>query len=294
MGWIIILMCVRAAGMAADFARNTAQPGACFEHIIRNLTAVIASRTVMCYFSCRIRYRHYNTRTRKLSSMSIAQRIRDIQQQLPEYVTLVAAAKNCTAAQVREAIDAGISHIGENYLQQAQTLYDELGNDAGKVSWHMIGHLQKNKINKACAIFDTVQTVESFEKAIEIDKRVPKAGRESIDVLIEINSGNELSKSGMPPESNRVRECAQKISSLAHLRLRGLMTMGPFTNDPEQVRPHFKKTKQVFDELARAGYPQTQIDTLSMGMSHSYRVAVQEGSTMVRLGTTIFGPRSYT
>lgn len=223
--------------------------------------------------------------------MTIAQRYAQLREEIPGHVTIVAAAKTCSTDQVRAAIDAGITHIGENYVQEGQAMYEALGDTARAVHWHLIGHLQKNKINKALPLFDTIQTVESEEKARQIDERVEKAGKESIDILLELNIGNELSKSGLTPDIDRVCACATAVCSLPHLRLRGIMTMGPFTRDAESTRPYFRDTRRVFDALAGMDLPRARIDTLSMGMSHSYKVAIEEGSTMVRLGTTLLGPR---
>jgi PLP dependent protein len=218
------------------------------------------------------------------------QRIRD---EIPGNVEIVVAAKTRTRDEVLAVIDAGATIIGENYVQEARTMYNDLGETAYNVTWHMIGHVQKNKINKALPVFDVIQTIDSLELAQAIDKRVPASGRERLPVYIEINSGGEGTKSGIHPEYSLVEEVAAGIATLDHLSLQGLMTMGPLFGDPEEMRPYFKIMKQLFDKLNSSSLPGVRMKTLSMGMSHSYKVAIEEGSTMVRLGTIIFGPRKY-
>jgi pyridoxal phosphate enzyme (YggS family) len=156
----------------------------------------------------------------------------------------------------------------------------------------MIGHLQKNKINKALPVVDMIQTVDSVRAAEAIDKRVEAAGKSGVDVLIEINSGGEVSKSGLRADYDAVLAVARGVASMPHLRLRGCMTMGPFLDDPEDIRPYFRATREIYDRLIEQDLPGAAMEILSMGMSDSYRVAIEEGSTMVRPGTIVFGPRS--
>ncbi|MBD3314387.1 MAG: YggS family pyridoxal phosphate-dependent enzyme [Chitinivibrionales bacterium] len=225
--------------------------------------------------------------------MSIAENYRRLREEIPDHVTIVLAAKTRTAAEVSEAIEAGATDVGHNYVQEAESMHDELGNLASRVRWHMIGHLQKNKINKVLPVVDTIQTVDSIVAAEAIDKRVEAAGKSTVDILIEINSGGEVSKSGLGADYDAVEQVARGVATLPHLRLCGLMTMGPFLDDPEDMRPYFRTTKGIFERLREKMIPRTNIQTLSMGMSDSYRVAIEEGGTMVRLGTIVFGPRSY-
>ena len=154
----------------------------------------------------------------------------------------------------------------------------------------MIGTLQKNKINKALRIFDTVQTVHSREQAIVIDKRAQAVGKK-LGIFIEINIGEESAKSGVTAEYEAVKSLAKDISKLTNLNLEGIMTMGPFYGDPEALRPYFRKTKEIFDKIQALNLPDTNLKYLSMGMSDSYKTAIEEGSNMIRLGTIIFGPR---
>ncbi len=224
--------------------------------------------------------------------MGIAANIEKIRREIPENVTLMAAAKTRNAEEIKEAIDAGITHIGENYVQEAEIIHEALGEDARRVCWHMIGHLQTNKINKALSIFDVIQTVDSLKKAQALHKRASTNNR-AVSVYIEINIGSELSKSGLKPEFEMIKQVAVDISSLEWLKLEGIMTMGPLTAAPEELRPYFKKTKEIFDRIRDLNLKNVSMHTLSMGMSNSFRVAIEEGSTMVRLGTILFGRRVY-
>ena len=223
--------------------------------------------------------------------MSIAENYKKIRKEIPGHVTLVVAAKQRTKEEIEKLIDAGATDIGENYVQEAQEMYGLLGEKAKKVKWHMIGYLQTNKINKVIPIFDVIQTVDSYEKAQAIDKRVEAAGKTIIPVYIEINIGEEIQKAGIKPEYGVIENLVKQISGLSHLSLEGLMTMGPRFGDPENSRPYFRKTKEIFDKIKKLNLPNVSMKTLSMGMTNSYRVAIEEGSNMVRIGTAIFGER---
>ncbi|MBU4284100.1 MAG: YggS family pyridoxal phosphate-dependent enzyme, partial [Nanoarchaeota archaeon] len=190
-------------------------------------------------------------------------------------------------------IEAGATDLGENYVQEAQEMHEQLGEIAKKVKWHMIGNLQTNKINKVIPIFDVIQTVESYEKAQDIDKRVEKAGKSVMPVYIEINIGEEVQKAGIKPEYEVIENLVKQISGLSHLSLEGLMTMGPRFGDPENSRQYFRRTKEIFDKIKALNLPNVSMKTLSMGMTNSYKVAVEEGSNMVRIGTVIFGERKW-
>ncbi len=217
---------------------------------------------------------------------SIRKTVAALLAELPAGVTLVAAAKSRTPEEVLAAVEAGITIIGENYVQETEAAQAAVGK---RCQWHFIGHLQKNKVKKAVALFDLIQTVDSLETAREIDKRAAEAGK-VMPVLIEVNSGREPQKAGVFPE--RTAEVAASVAGLKNVRLEGLMTMGPELGDPETSRPYFRETKRLFDELAKASLPGVEMETLSMGMSDSWRVAIEEGANMVRLGTRIFGPRA--
>ncbi len=224
--------------------------------------------------------------------MSIKGNYQKIREEIPENVTIVLASKMRTAEEIEEAIEAGAGDLGGNYVQEAQQMYDTLGEKAKSIRWHMIGHLQKNKISKALTIFDLIQTVDSLETAVAIDKRVEKAGKK-IPVLVEINIGSEMTKAGVKPEYEVIENLVEEISKLEYLRLEGLMTMGPRFGNPEDSRPYFKKTKDIFERIKALNLPGVKMETLSMGMSNSYKVAIEEGSNMVRLGTIVFGERKY-
>lgn len=224
--------------------------------------------------------------------MSIADNYALIRSVVPESVTIVAAAKTRSAEEISAIIDAGVTDIGENYVQEAEQVKGELGEKGSEVEWHMIGHLQTNKINKALDLFDVIQTVDSIKKSDAIDRRAIASGK-VVSVFIEINIGEEEAKHGVTASYDAVEELAEHIGGLNGLVLEGLMTMGPLTDDQERLRPYFRETKKMFDRLRRQNLTGVDLKTLSMGMSDSYMVALEEGATMIRLGTALFGPRSY-
>ncbi len=217
---------------------------------------------------------------------AIQDNVRRILAELPPGVELAAAAKTRTPGEIIEAIDAGVRIIGENYVQEAQAARAVVG---PRAPWSLIGHLQSNKAKKAVEIFDMVETVDSLDLARELDKRCAAAGR-TLDVLLEINSGEEDQKAGVRPDG--AEALLREAAGLTRLRVRGLMTMGPFEGDPEESRPYFRTTRELFERFRDLGLPGVEMAVLSMGMSHSYRVAVQEGASRVRIGTAIFGPRA--
>jgi len=206
---------------------------------------------------------------------------------LPANVTLVAAAKTRTPDEILQAIAAGVGVIGENYVQEAQDAFAAIGQRA---RWHFIGRLQKNKVKKTVEIFDMIETVDSISLAEKIEHHCSKIKR-TMSVLIEINSGREPQKAGVLPED--AEELIREISSLQHLNVQGLMTMGPRFGDPEQARPYFRETRQLFDRLKMQQLPRVEMKILSMGMSNTYKIAIEEGATMIRIGTKIFGEREY-
>lgn len=222
--------------------------------------------------------------------MSIQATYETIRKQVPEHVTIVLACKTRTPDEIRAVIDAGATNLGQNYVQEAESMIEALGPRADAVRWHMIGPLQKNKINKALRLFDVVQTVHSPKQAREIQKRAEAVGKH-LSVCIEVNIGEESAKSGVTPERDAVVKLAREISTCENLRLEGLMTMGPFYDDPEAIRPYFRKTREIYDHIRSLGEPGLDLTVLSMGMSDSYEVAIEEGSNMIRLGTIVFGPR---
>ena len=230
--------------------------------------------------------------------MSVSKNYARIRREISDDVTIVVSCKTRTAEEILEVIDAGATDIGENYIQEAGQMYSALKKDAAKIRWHMIGSLQTNKINKALRIFDAIQTVESLPKAIAIDRRVERARKQRVPIYIEINIGSEDSKTGIKPVEHEpfdeyIENLVGDISRLEHIRLEGLMTMGPRFGNPEDVRPHFKRTKKIFERIKMLRLPNVDMKYLSMGMTNSYRVAIEEGSNMVRIGTAIFRNRRY-
>lgn len=218
--------------------------------------------------------------------MSIADNVRELLAELPTGVTLVAAAKTRTHQEILEAIESGIGTIGENYVQEALAAREAIGSC---VKWHFIGRLQKNKVKKTIEIFDMIETVDSLGIAAEIDKRCKTAGK-IMPVLIEINSGRESLKAGVYPEA--AESLVKDISQLGNVRVMGLMTMGPVSGTPEDSRPYFAETKATLDAIAKLEIPGVEMRYLSMGMTDSYRIAVQEGANIVRIGSRIFGERT--
>ncbi|MCK4436633.1 YggS family pyridoxal phosphate-dependent enzyme [bacterium] len=215
----------------------------------------------------------------------IKENVQRILNELSEGVELVGAAKTRTADEILEAINAGVKIIGENYVQEAEKVFEVIGR---KARWHFIGHLQKNKVKKAVAIFDMIETVDSLEMAREIDKRCSQASK-IMYVLIEINSGREKQKFGALPED--AIKLIEEVSNLHNIKVMGLMTMGPRFGDPEDSRPYFVETRKIFERIKSLDIQNVEMRYLSMGMSNSCKVAIEEGANMVRIGTLIFGGR---
>jgi len=216
---------------------------------------------------------------------TIRESITEIRDLLPPGVLLVAAAKTRLPGEVRAAIQAGIKIIGYNYVQEAERMYQVIGDT---VQWHMIGHLQRNKVKKVVKLFDMIETIDSVRLAEEVNYRCATEGK-TMPVLIEINSGKESNKTGILPEN--VNKRIIQISDMPNLRIQGLMTMGPRFGNPEDARPYFKATKSAFDRLSKAKIPNVEMRYLSMGMSNSYKIAIEEGANIVRIGTKLFGER---
>jgi len=223
--------------------------------------------------------------------MSIKSNYHSIRFHIPDWVTIVGAVKQRSKEEVIELIEAGIQDIGENYVQEAESLREELGDYASKVRWHMIGHLQSNKIKKAISAFDMIQTISSIKQSQDINRRIEETTKRKISCLIEVNIGAEDSKSGMGADLEVITDLARTISRLPFLTLDGFMTIGPFSEDPEESRPYFKQTKIIFDKIKDLDLHDVSLKILSMGMSNNYTVAIEEGANMIRLGTVIFGPR---
>jgi PLP dependent protein len=205
--------------------------------------------------------------------------------EIPPSVTILAACKKRSIAEVRAAYAAGLRHFGHNYVQEAQAMLSQI---SFHMEWHLIGHLQRNKAEESIHLFDSIDTVDSIRLAQELEKRCAAAGTH-MAVMIEVNSGREANKSGVLPED--AIELAEFISQQSFLHLNGIMTMGLLLGEAEESRPYFLAARRVYEQVAALNLPGVNLRYLSMGMSNSYRVAIQEGANMVRLGTIIFGKR---
>ena len=200
-------------------------------------------------------------------------------------VRLVAVSKTVDPERIRQAVEAGIQVLGENYIQEAQKKIEAL---EAKISWHFIGHLQKNKAKYAIRLFDLIHSVDSFALAEELHRAAEKQGKVQ-EVLLQADLSGEETKFGAP-EGEMIR-MAEQISGLRGVSVKGLMTMPPFSDDPEDSRPYFQKLRALRDRLARMKIPGLLPEELSMGMSGDFEVAIEEGATLIRVGTAIFGPR---
>jgi len=210
----------------------------------------------------------------------------------PEDIALMAVSKTQPPERIREAYYVGQRLFGENRVQEfAEKAGALLGLNAAE--WHMIGHLQTNKAAKTAELFDTVDSVDSLKLAEKLDTAARTLGRK-LDILIEINVGGETTKSGVTPDSPALGELLMAAPRLEALVFRGLMTVPPFTDDPQGARPYFRKLRELRDTIAARRLPAISMDELSMGMSHDFEVAIEEGSTCVRVGTAIFGERTRT
>lgn len=216
---------------------------------------------------------------------TIGKSVRRILDTIPADVLLVAAAKTRSLEEVQVAIEAGVTHFGYNYLQEALPIVQSIGKGA---EWHFIGHLQRNKAKVVVQNFDMVETVDSLRLAQTLDRHCANLGKK-MPILIEINSGSESNKTGVLPKD--VDDFIQKINTLEHLHIEGLMTMGPRFGEPEESRSYFKATREAFERLAAKNIPNVEMRYLSMGMSNSYQIAIEEGANIVRIGTKLFGER---
>jgi PLP dependent protein len=208
----------------------------------------------------------------------------------PGEIALMAVTKTFPPERIREAYDAGLRLFGENRVQEFAGKAEALS-DLRDADWHMIGHLQTNKAANAAELFSAVDSVDSLRLAQKLNSAAQELGKK-LAVLIEINVGGESAKSGVAPGSKALDELLQGAAQLEHLEFRGLMTVPPFTDDPQQARPYFRKLRQLRDQIDARKLPKISMSVLSMGMSHDFEVAIEEGSTCVRLGTAIFGERT--
>jgi pyridoxal phosphate enzyme (YggS family) len=211
----------------------------------------------------------------------------------PGEIKLVAVSKTVEASRIKEAIEAGVSILGENYVQEAQQKIEEIGRPAGMdplaegrpVAWHFIGHLQSNKAKNAVGLFDMIHSIDGLSLAKELNRRAEQANR-IMRVLVEVNLSHEASKFGA--EEENLLSIVRGILNLKSLVLEGLMTMPPYFDLPEKGRPYYIKLRELKERLVREGIP---VKDLSMGMSNDFEIAIEEGASYIRVGTAIFGPR---
>lgn len=231
--------------------------------------------------------------------MSIASNIAEVRERIAhasarvgrrqEEITLMAVSKTVESDRIREAYAAGLRTFGENRVQEFEGKSGALAelNDA---EWHLIGHLQSNKAIKAAQLFHAIDSIDSLRLAEKLNQAAQQSGK-VLSVLIEIKVGREESKAGIPLDSPELEQILQAAERLDHLQIRGLMTVPPYTENPEGARDYFRCLRDLRDQIASRKLPRVEMDVLSMGMSHDFEVAIEEGSTCVRVGTAIFGTR---
>ncbi len=220
---------------------------------------------------------------------TIARNIEEIKKNIPAGTTLVAVSKTKPVADIREAYESGHRDFGENKVQEMCSKYEQLPRD---IRWHMIGHVQRNKIKYMAPFVHLIHGVDSIKTLMEIEKQARKHGR-VINCLLQIHIAMESTKFGLSPDEAKQILLSPGIQNLEHTRIAGLMGMATYTDDTSQIRKEFSSLKRLFDELAHGDYPAFHPEILSMGMSGDYRIAVEEGSNMIRVGSAVFGPRNY-
>ncbi len=216
---------------------------------------------------------------------NLYERTKEFLASIPGDVTVLAAAKQRTIEEVATVVKAGIRYVGHNYVQEGQAMVSAIGNE---VQWHLIGHLQRNKARVALTTFDMIQTLDSIRLAAAIQNQCEELDI-TYPVLIEINSAEEAQKSGVMPGD--LEAFLEQVSKMDRILIKGLLTMGPFISDPEEIRPFFRLTRKIYDGLHKQKSNNLRMEFLSMGMSNSYEAAIQEGANMIRIGTTLFGER---
>lgn len=202
-------------------------------------------------------------------------------------ITLIAVSKTHPVETLRAALEAGATDLGENRVQEAEPKILELGREATR--WHLIGHLQANKARRAVKLFDLIHSVDSAELAQRLNRLCQEEGPAKLPILIQVDLADEETKSGIPEKE--LNELIQVVGESEHLSLKGLMVLPPYFDDPEKVRPYFKRLRELRDELQTKGHFGDARGELSMGMSHDFEVAIDEGATMLRIGTALFGER---
>lgn len=207
----------------------------------------------------------------------------------PQEITLVGVTKYASKNEIKEAMDAGLTDIGENKVQEALKKFSFQEEVKPKVTKHMIGHLQTNKVKQALKVFDLIQTVDSIKLAEKIEKEADRLNK-IVDILVQVRTSEEMQKYGVSKEG--VLDLLEPIAELKHIRIKGLMTIASYVEDQEEVRICFRKLRQIFDEMAMqfSGVKNVQMIYLSMGMTADYKIALEEGSNMIRIGRAIFSP----
>ena len=236
----------------------------------------------------------------RITSVSIAENMARVQERIaaaamrarrnPDEITLMAVGKTFPPEKIREAYVAGLRVFGENRVQEFAEKAGAL-RDLAEADWHLIGHLQTNKATKAAELFSAVDSADSPRLAEKLNVAAEKAGK-MLPVLIEINVGGEEAKSGLAPQAGELEQILRGAPGWKNLTIRGLMTVPPYTENPEDARPFFRQLREIRDRIAARHLPAVSMDVLSMGMSHDFEVAIEEGSTCVRVGTAIFGERT--
>lgn len=234
-------------------------------------------------------------------SVSISDNIAEVRQKIaaaaqragrnPNDISLIAVSKTFPSGHIREAYHAGIRFFGENRVQEFAGKISDLS-DLKYAEWHLIGHLQTNKAAKAAELFSTVDSVDSLKLAQKLNSAAAGLGKR-LPVLLEINIGGEAAKNGLAPGSKELDELLLAAPQLEHLEFRGLMAIPPLADDAQQSRPYFRKLREFRDQIAARKLSALAMNVLSMGMSHDFEVAIEEGSTCVRVGTAIFGERTW-
>jgi len=202
-------------------------------------------------------------------------------------ITLIAVSKTITTELIREAIENGQTIFGESYIQEAERKITEISDN--RVSWHFIGHLQSNKAKYAVRLFDMIHSVDSIKLADELNRQAKKINKIQ-NILLQVNTGMEISKSGIPPIE--ALDFTKRVSCFSNLKIKGLMTMPPFYDEPEKVTPHFKELRKISERINDENLPNVEMKELSMGMSGDFEVAIKEGATLIRIGTAMFGARA--
>ncbi|HKV32878.1 MAG TPA: YggS family pyridoxal phosphate-dependent enzyme [Pyrinomonadaceae bacterium] len=207
----------------------------------------------------------------------------------PREVTLIAISKTHPADVVKRLVELGAADLGENRVQEAEEKIPQVGRSV--VRWHLVGHLQANKARRALGLFDVIHSLDSIDLARRLDRLCAEIGREPLPLLIQVDLGHEETKSGV--DEKELPQVVETVQQLEHLELIGLMTLPPFFEDPKQARPYFRRLRELRDDLAGKGAFGERRGELSMGMTNDFVVAIEEGATMVRVGTAIFGERGH-